>query len=559
MTVSSPDPDALAAEVPAGDILIVDDNAANLLAMESALSVLGCALVRAQSGEEALRLLLQRDFALVLLDVQMPALGGLETARMIRERRRSRHTPIIFVSAYGRDEQDVLAAYELGAVDFLFKPIIAEILVSKAAVFVELHRRAALVAQQSERLRAHERREHERNLEEERRRWDEEALRRQMDEMAEADRRKDEFLAVLGHELRNPLSAIVVGCELLARKLSNSPGIEESTLRARERIERQAQYLHRLVDDLLDLARINSGKIELKRANTTVQHIIEQAIVTSMPSIEKAGHKLTVDVPPSPVTLWADPVRLIQAVGNLLSNAARYTEPGGEIGVRCSVREDEVDIEVRDNGCGIAPDLLPKVFDIFVQAGSNGNGVKHGLGLGLTIVKRLVALHHGSVHAASEGAGKGATFTITLPMRPKSIDEARSRPPTWPPPKTDHPEGLSIVLVEDNQDIRESMQELLTELGHSVQAADDGGSGADLILRISPDVAIVDLGLPVLDGYQVAERVRSRVGGNTIRLVAMTGYGQEADRIKAREAGFDAHLVKPADLNAVMDVLTRKD
>jgi signal transduction histidine kinase len=557
MTKISSDTDTKTAGVPAGDILVVDDNAANLLAMESALGVLGCPIIRAQSGEEALRILLQRDFALILLDVQMPALGGFETAKIIRERKRSRHTPIIFISAYGRDEHYVLDAYKLGAVDFLFKPIIADILVSKAAVFVELHRRAAMMAQQSERLRVHERREHERVLEEERRRWNEEALRRQMEEMAEADRRKDEFLAVLGHELRNPLSAIVVGSELLLRKLSAIPGVDESILRARERIERQAQYLHRLVDDLLDLARINSGKIELKRSNTTLQHIIEQAVVTSLPAIEKAGHKLTVEVPPTPVAMWADPVRLIQAVGNLLSNASRYTDPGGSIAVKCAVREGEVDIEVCDNGCGISPDLLPRVFDIFVQAGAGG--VKHGLGLGLTIVKRLVGLHHGTVRAVSDGPGKGATFTITVPLRPKTVEEARGRMPTWPPPAVARPEGLSIVLVEDNQDIRESMQELLTELGHSVHAADDGESGAELILRLSPNVAIVDLGLPILDGYKVAERVRAQVGPNSIRLIAMTGYGQEADRIRAREAGFDAHLVKPADINAVMSVLTPKD
>lgn len=545
------------ADVPAGDILVVDDNVANLLAMESALSVLGCPIVRAQSGEEALRLLLHRDFALILLDVQMPALGGFETAKMIRERKRSRHTPIIFITAYGRDEQDILEAYKLAAVDFLFKPIVPDILVSKTSVFVELHRRTALVAQQSERLRMHERRAHERALEEERRRWDEEALRRQMEEMSEADRRKDEFLAVLGHELRNPLSAIVVGCELMMRKLSALPQVDESILRTRERIERQAQYLHRLVDDLLDLARINSGKIELKRAKTTIQYVVEQAVANSQPSIEERRHTLTVDVPSAPITLYADPVRLIQVVGNLLSNAARYTEPGGAICVTCRARASEVDIEVRDNGCGISADLLPKVFDIFVQAGSSGS--KHGLGLGLTIVKRLVSLHQGFVHAASGGPGQGATFTITLPLRAAVfVDEASAR--TLPRPSSaEVPGGLSIVLVEDNQDIRESMHELLTDLGHSVQAASDGGTGVDLILSAAPDVAIVDVGLPVLDGYQLAKRVRSAAGRNDIRLIAMTGYGQESDRIKAREAGFDAHLVKPANLNAVMDALSRKD
>lgn len=541
-------------DLPAADILVVDDNAANLLAIESALNVLGCPIVRAQSGEAALRLLLQRDFALVLLDVQMPILGGFETATMIRERKRSRHTPIIFISAYGRDEQDILAAYKLGAVDFLFKPIVPEILVSKASVFVELQRRAAQVARQSEHLRMHERREHERTLEEERRRWDEEALRRQMAEMANADRRKDEFLAVLGHELRNPLSAIVVGCQLLKRCLSSAPGADGSALRARDRIERQAQHLHRLVDDLLDLGRINSGKIELKCKNTTIQEIIEQAVETSLPSIDRAGHKLTIEVPPTPVTLWADPVRMVQVVGNLLSNAARYTDPAGLIHVKGSVRDGEVTFEVSDNGCGISPELLPKIFDIFVQAGTNGG--KHGLGLGLTIVKRLVALHQGKVHAASDGPGKGATFTITLPLATKLIDEAATHTevPTQQP--VGPPAALSIVLVDDNQDMLESMRELLTERGHAVQTADNGESGTELILRLRPDVAIVDLGMPVLDGYEVAKRVRSLVGANSIRLVAMTGFGQEADLMRARLAGFDAHLVKPAGIDDVINILS---
>lgn len=545
-------------DIPAADILVVDDNAANLLAIESALSVLGCPIVRAQSGEAALRFLLRRDFALVLLDVQMPTLSGFETATMMRQRRRSRHTPIIFVSAYGRDDDHVLAAYKLGAVDFLFKPVVPEILVSKASVFVELHRRAAQVARQSERLRIHERREHERTLEEERRRWDEEALRRQMEEMANADRRKDEFLAVLGHELRNPLSAIVVGCQLLNRILSGAAGIDPAALRARDRIERQAEYLHRLVDDLLDLGRINSGKIALQYSNTTIQHIIEQAVETSLPSIERAHHKLTIELPPTPVALRADPVRLVQAVANLLSNSARYTEPGGHIQVKSRVQQGnqgrEIAIEVSDNGSGISPDLLPKIFDIFVQAGEGGG--KHGLGLGLTIVKRLVALHHGTVHAASDGPGKGATFTLTLPLSAETADQAVETVPTPSHPAATPPRDLSIVLVEDNQDIRESMRELLTDLGHSVETAENGQTGAELILRVCPDVAIVDLGMPILDGYEVAKRVRLQRGTNGIRLVAMTGFGQDADILRAREAGFDAHLVKPAGIDEVINILS---
>ncbi len=558
MTVISPPREDTLDDAGIGDILIVDDNASNLLALEAALAPIGERVVRAQSGEEALRLLLQRDFALILLDVQMPSLDGFETARLIRERRRSRYTPIIFVTAHGRDDQSVLEAYKLGAVDFLFKPVIAEILQSKAVVFVELQRRAAQVARQSELLRAAERREHERAMEEERRRWDEEAMRRQMEEMAQADRRKDEFLAVLGHELRNPLSAIVTGCDLLKRKLSSGEDIGADLLpgiqKTRDRIDRQAQHLRRLVDDLLDLARINSGKIELKKTLVTLQQVIEQAVSTSLPAVEEGSHDLDVGLPSEPVSLVADPVRLIQVVANLLHNAARYTDPHGKIRVTASVNAQAgtVDIVVSDNGRGITAELLPRVFDVFVQENTNGAG--HGLGLGLTVVKRLVAMHRGTVTAASPGPGQGSTFTITLPLEASVGFGVPLTPPNEPQGAL--PKVLSVVLVEDNEDIRDSMRELLTELGHQVHDARDGEAGADLILRLAPDLAIVDVGLPLLDGYQVAARVRQRFGPDRVRLVAMTGFGQASDRRRALEAGFDAHLVKPADVDALIEVAT---
>lgn len=535
------------------DILVVDDHGANLLAMEAMLSSLGVRVFRAQSGEEALHVLLARDFALILLDVQMPALDGFETARMIRQRRRSRHTPIIFVTAHGRDEQDVLAAYELGAVDFLFKPVREEVLRSKVSVFVELQRRTDQLTRQSEQLRQHEHREHERTLEAERRRWEDEALRRQMHELAEADRRKDEFLAVLGHELRNPLSAIVAGCALMGQKMHAVSGIE-AIAATRERIDRQAQHLRRLVDDLLDIARVNSGKMELQISTTSAQYVIEQAVLTCLSAIEERGHQLVVDVPPEPVLLRADPVRLIQGVANLLNNAARYTDDGGSIVVRCvpDVVRKILTIQVADNGRGIDTKMLTRVFDVFVQA----NGKNEGLGLGLTIVKRLVDLHHGTVTAASDGPGRGSIFTITLDLDPTlSLPEATVSAGD----ATGKLDGLSVVLVEDNEDIRDSMNELLTFLGHRVQVASDGQTGLDLILRAEPDVAIVDVGLPIMNGYQVAAGVRARLGGERPRLVAMTGYGQESDRRKAREAGFDSHLVKPAEMNAIIELLRPRE
>ncbi|HEX2660797.1 MAG TPA: ATP-binding protein, partial [Polyangia bacterium] len=445
--------------------------------------------------------------------------------------------------------------------DFLFKPVLAEVLRSKVSVFVELQRRTALLTRQSELLRNHERLEHERALEEQRRRWEDEALRLQMQEMAEADRRKDEFLAVLGHELRNPLAAIVAGCGVLGTKMRDVPGLDESILQTRARIDRQAQHLRHLVDDLLDLARVTSGKIELKMTTVALQDVIEQAVATTQSAIDERGHELVVDVPKEPILLRADPVRLIQGVANLLNNAARYTDPGGNIWVRCALSMDRktVKIQVIDSGRGIEADMLPRVFDVFVQAnGNQSGGTNGGLGLGLTIVKRLVDLHKGTVTAASEGLGRGSTFTITLNVDPPAtlpvpVAGTPAETAGKAVPKTDGP--LDVVLIEDNEDIRDLMNEFLTDLGHHVHAAGDGQSGLDLILKVEPDVAIVDVGLPIIDGYEVATRVRARLGRERPRLVAMTGFGQEADRRKAREAGFDTHLVKPAPMEAIIDVL----
>jgi signal transduction histidine kinase len=536
------------------DILIVDDDPANLLAMEAALGDLGGRVVRAHSGSEALRLLLDRDFALIMLDVNMPALGGFETARLIRERKRSRHTPIIFVTAYGRDEQDILAAYKLGAVDFLFKPIVAEIVHAKAGVFVDLQRRTEEVARQAQQLREHEQREHERALAEQQRRWDEESLRRERDGLAEADRRKDEFIAMLGHELRNPLASIVTGLEILGRRLSNESSIDVAVHRTHARINRQIGHLTRLVDDLVDIARINTNKIELRVQPVAIQDIVDQAVNMCRPLIDDRGHVLTVDLPAAPITLVADAVRMTQVFANLLTNAARYTEPGGKIQVSCRQSDDNLEISVKDNGRGIEPTLLPRIFDVFVQAKKPGDV---GLGLGLAIVKRLVAMHEGSVTVSSDGLGNGSEFVVRLPL-PLALPAvaASVSPPSEASPEPSEVPPLSIVLVEDNADLREGMKELLEDMGHSVEAAENGEDGVELILRRRPAVAFVDIGLPLLDGCGVAARVRAELGREGVLMVAMSGFGQASDRQRSEEAGFDTHLVKPAEVETLRKILS---
>jgi len=321
----------------AADILVVDDNPANLTAIEAALGDLSGRVVRAQSGGDALRLLLERDFALILLDVKMPSLDGFETARLIRARKRSSYTPIVFMTAYSRDDADVSAAYELGAVDFLFKPIRSEVLRAKAAVFVELQARNAEVAQQAQLIREHERREHEQSLKAEREHWEAEALRRQMEHLSRADRYKDRFLAVLSHELRNPLSSIVAGLEILREKVADEDARVDATMRrTRDILDRQAKHLARLVDDLLDIARISSGKIQLRREAIVLSDLIEQAVNTSQPMIQERAQELSVQLPEQPIVLSGDAIRLVQVVANLLNNASRYTPVEGRIAIACS-------------------------------------------------------------------------------------------------------------------------------------------------------------------------------------------------------------------------------
>jgi signal transduction histidine kinase len=590
----------LATDSRPGEILVVDDNPANLLAIEAALGDLALGMTRAQSGTEALRMLLERDFALILLDVNMPSLDGYETARLIRERRRSRHTPIIFVTAYSRDDREVLEAYELGAVDFLFKPIVPEVLRAKASVFVELQRRSNELAHQAELLRQSERLLHEQRLEEERRRWEEESLRRQRDEaqraaeelaikaeelaatieekdrveraliqsnreLAAADRRKDEFLAVLGHELRNPLAPLVAGLEILKRGIGDGGGDRTTELdrlhRTRDAMDRQVKYLARLVDDLLDVSRINSGKIELRRAPVNLQEVLEQAVAAVRPALDERKHELKVELPAQPLTIVADGVRVTQVVANLLSNACRYTDVGGQISLRCHQEEARVVIEVTDNGKGIPPELLPRIFGMFVQEQAGGGG----LGLGLTLVERLVRLHGGRVSASSEGPGLGATFRVELPLvqPPDAVSSGELRAVNEAAAQAAEPGAgvrdnrpLAIALIDDNPDIRETMCDLLTTWGHRVETAADGPSGVELILRTRPDLAFVDIGLPRLDGYGVAAQVRAQLGEGNTRLVAMSGFGQEADRRRSLEVGFNAHLVKPADIDAILNVLS---
>ncbi len=526
-------------------ILVVDDTSQNLLAMEVALAGLPHRIVTASSGAEALRDLLQQDFALVLLDVQMPGMDGYETARMIRSRGRNRHIPIIFITAYDRDEAEVLDAYSLGAVDFLFKPVRSEVLRAKVNVFVELQRRTAEVARQAEQLREHERRQHEEELTAQRRELEAAALRRQMEEQRRIDRRKDEFIAVLGHELRNPLAALVTGFAVIDQLNSDA----ETRARARGVIDRQLHHLVRLVDDLIDVSRINSGKLDLARKDVLVSDVIESAVAIATPSIEAANHHLEVVLPPEPLVVHADDVRMAQVVSNLLANAARYTDPYGHITVAAKAEGPRAIISVSDDGRGLDQEALEHVFDMFAQA-EPGRG---GLGVGLTLARRLVELQGGTLSAHSAGPGRGSRFDIRLPL----ID-CEALPVCVTPPAPVSCEVLDLLVVEDNDDLRETLSELLRGWGHRVRVAGTMAAGLEMIDLACPDVVLVDLGLPDGDGCELAVRVRGNGGlGSRVRLVALSGFAQHADRQRALAAGFDDHLGKPPDLAQLRHALRR--
>jgi PAS domain S-box-containing protein len=636
-------------------VLLVDDQPANLLALEAALDSLGVNMVRAVSGPQALKELEGRDFAAVLLDVRMPGMDGFEVARQIRARPRSRFTPILFVTAGDDPDEAMLSAYALGAVDFLAKPLRAEVLKAKVSVFVELYR-------SKEELRARDRRDFEQRLEakEERyralfesidegfcviklqrnasgqvvdyqfeeaneafamhtgfqdavgktirqlvpdhedewfavydrvaqageatrfvqeakslKRWfdvyasrlggpgsdlvavlfsditqrlvAEQDMRRLNEELAQSNRRKTEFLATLAHELRNPLAPLSNGLHLM-RMASTKPELLEKT---RQMMERQVQHMVHLVDDLLDVARISTGKVELRRRRMDLKEVVATAVETSASLVDAGGHALSVELPPQPLPMDADPTRIAQVVSNLLNNAAKYTPEGGRISLRVWAEGQEAVLSVTDTGIGIEPDAISKVFEMFAQVPSNAGKPQGGLGIGLSLVQSLVALHGGSVSASSPGSGKGSTFTVRLPLAAAAEADAGVRQPV----EGGKPDQLHVLVVDDNTDAAESLGVLLDIEGHAAHIAHTGAEALQVAQSQALDVVFLDIGLPDMSGYDVARRLRLLPGMQKTLLVALTGWGTQDDRQRTRDAGFDRHLTKPAELLAVEELL----
>ncbi len=367
-------------------------------------------------------------------------------------------------------------------------------------------------------------------------------------EVAErASRAKDEFLAMLGHELRNPMAPILTALQLM--KLRS----DGRATREQEVIERQVKHMMRLVDDLLDVSRISRGMVELQRQRVDIREVLTKALELAGPLLEQRRHHFEATVPDWPITLDADAGRLTQVFANLLTNAAKYTDPGGHITLRVRTTMDQVAIEVRDDGIGIEPDLLSDVFDMFVQGRQGAERSSGGLGLGLSLVRSLVKLHRGSVEVKSDGRGKGSAFTVTLPLaasEPVHVTDDEVTPDAIVAAITKR-----VLVVDDNDDARELLAEALASVGHDVRAAADPAAALAVVSTFVPEVAILDIGLPVMDGYELAGRLREQLHGRVPRMIALTGYGQPHDRERSREAGFDLHLVKPIDLARLLEIV----
>jgi len=564
------------------NILVVDDQPARLLSYDAILKDLGQNLVSVTSGAEALKQLMRHEFAVILLDVSMPGMDGFETAELIHQHPRFEKTPIIFVTAHHVTDLDKLKGYSLGAVDYVYVPVVPEILRSKVSVLVELHQRRRELQQLNETLEranadlaaanstlaAEKSRELERmnvtlalaNAElaetnaslqtqiEQKRRL-EETLR-------EVDQRKDEFLAMLAHELRNPLAPILNVVQIMRLRAPHEPEIAW----CRDVVERQTEHLVRLVDDLLDVSRITQGKIKLQKSTIDLADVVTRAVETARPLIDSKGHKLTVEMRERPFRLDGDATRLAQVVGNLLNNAAKYTESQGQIAlcVERARRDDggaDAVIRVKDDGVGIPPEMLGKVFDLFTQGERTLDQAQGGLGIGLALVRRLVEMHGGSVCAKSDGPGAGSEFVVTLPLLadPPATDAA---PPADASDAADAM-GRRVLVVDDNRDSARTMTLLLEKMGNHVQTAYDGPEAVAAAVAFAPDIVLLDIGLPTFDGYEAARQIRGRVNGRPISLVALTGWGQDEDRRRSKDAGFDHHVVKPVDRKTLRRLFER--
>ncbi|MES2438401.1 MAG: response regulator [Verrucomicrobiota bacterium] len=508
--------------------LLVDDLEENLVALEALLKRDGLELLKARSGPEALEALLVHEIALAFVDIQMPVMSGFELAEIMRSTERTRGTPIIFLTAGNVDQERRIRGHETGAIDFLPKPIDPTSLLNKASVFFEL-------AVQRQFLEKRERQLSESN----------EKLAWSNAELANADKKKDEFLAMLAHELRNPLAPLLTAIEVLLA----SPGDTEKLEEVAGMMKRQIGQMAHLIDDLLDISRINHGKIELQKTSVSVAEVLKQAVESVQPLISSLHHELMVENPDADLTLAADYHRLTQVVSNLLSNAAKYTPSGGRIVLTVGrAGGDRVRISVRDNGRGISPEHQARIFDLFDQGAA---GPKDGLGIGLTLVRSLVEMHGGTITVKSAGEGLGSEFAIEVPGV-QAPPVAITSEPVISPEAT---EKIRVLVADDGKATANILGMFFRMEGMDCEVVYDGAEAVNAAARFSPDLACLDLGMPELDGYQAAARLREICPDAYI--VALSGWGSEEDRRRTSDAGFDEHLVKPVNPQELRKLLGR--
>ncbi len=556
-------------------ILIVDDHRDNLLALEAVLSPLGHRMLRAASGRAALKVLLQEEIALILLDVAMPDVDGYEVAELIRGRQANRDTPIIFITANPKSASAVFKGYSVGAVDYIFKPVSADVLISKVNVFVDLYRRSRALKRQAQDLRrAHDEldlRVRERTEElartnqrlkaviAQRRRAEgerAELLGREQEARREAERvnrTKDEFLATLSHELRTPLNAMLGWAHLLETGQLEPNSVQ----RAVKVIKSNALAQKQLIEDILDVSRIINGKMMLKMSSVDIRGIVDGALDTLRPAAEAKRITVTIDVP-EVLETCGDRDRLQQVVWNLLSNAIKFTPRDGRVDVRVDNLGTDLRIVVSDNGHGIAPAFIPHIFDRFSQADSSATRAHGGLGLGMAIVRHLVELHGGTVQAESEGENRGATFTVTLPIRvyEQPVEEPLPAPqqevePDAPWAELPRLDGITVLVVDNELDARQIVAAILLQKGAMVVEAASAEEALELAARRDFDLIVSDIAMPGTDGYEMMRRLRQG-SCRFIPAIALTACVAPDDIAAALSAGYQKHLEKPVYASALI-------
>ena len=482
-------------------ILNVDDSDGARYAKSRILKRAGFKVIEASNGGDALLRARQDRPNLILLDVKLPDINGLEVCRQLKAGAETNTILVLQTSASCIGTADKIRALDGGADNYLVEPIEADELIANVKALLRLGRV-------------------------------ERALR-------DVDRRKDEFLATLAHELRNPLGPIRTALALLCKLDPVVPAMQDN---ARRTIGRHTSHLVRLVDDLLDVSRISQGKISLQWERVSMASVIRSALETSSHSVEARGHALDVSLPREELWVCGDAVRLSQIVANLLLNAAKFTAPGGRITISAAREDDKVRIRLSDNGIGIAAASIDSIFDLFEQSGHAPDRVQDGLGIGLSLVRKLVTLHGGQVSVHSPGVGLGSTFEVVLPL------DAQVPPPAIAPvPETASGGSQRILVVDDNCDAADTLAELLEMYGHTVRTAYTGAQAIERTLAFTPDIVFLDIGLPDMSGYEVAGKLRQLPIPQQFLLVALTGYGQEHDRQTALQAGFNEHFAKPVD------------